>query len=199
MIALALLVAAAAVCTALVTDAGAAKLVGKDGKVYACYQAKGKSKGAVRLVAKKGHCRRGEKKVSWNVSGPAGQAGQSGESGSAGAPGAAGETGAAATSTLEQRVTALTNKVNSLESVLQGVTNADLTGLLSKLQGISGAQLQEAVASVPVVKTLCTQTGKLTEQSNAMGEAVEGIALLGFTALELFIPQLPVELPKFSC
>lgn len=193
------LLIAAALCAALATDVGAAKLVGKNGRVYACYKAKGKSKGAVRLVTKKSHCRHGEKKISWNVAGPAGEAGQSGENGSNGEAGQGGETGTAGMKTLEQRVTQLTNKLTSLESVLKGITNTELLGALSKLQGISGTQLQEAVAKVPVVNTLCTQTAKLTEQSNAMGSAVEGITLLGSMLLELVIPELPVALPKFSC
>src|SRR5882757_7512011 len=196
---LALLAAAALCAAALVTDAGAAKLVGKDGKVYACYKAKGKSKGAVRLVTKKGHCKHGEKKISWNAAGPAGESGQSGENGGNGESGSSGEQGAKGAPTLEQRVQTLTNKVSSLESVLKGITNTELLGALSKLQGVSGTGLQEAVASVPVVKTLCAQTGKLTEQSNAFGTTVEGITLVGLTVLELLVPQIPAALPSFSC
>lgn len=79
MFALALLVAAALCAATIVGEAGAAKLVGKDGRVYACYKAKGKHKGAVRLVAKKGKCHKGEKKVSWSVAGPAGEKGSNGK------------------------------------------------------------------------------------------------------------------------
>jgi len=199
MLAVAALLTVAVVGAALATEAGAAKLVGKNGRIYACYKAKGKSKGAVRLVGKKGRCKHGERKISWNVTGPAGKTGQSGENGSNGETGSSGATGEAGLKTLEQKVTQLTSKVTSLEGVLSGITNSDLTGMLAKLQGISGTQLQEAVASVPVVSTLCSQTAKLTEQSNEMGTAVEGIALLGLTALELFIPQLPTALKPFSC
>src|ERR1044071_7808647 len=71
-------------------SAGAAGIVGRDGKVYACYRTKGKAKGTVRLVAKKKKCRKGEKKISWNATGPAGVAG---ENGSGGEPGS-GEPGA---------------------------------------------------------------------------------------------------------
>ena len=60
------LVLAAVLCLSLlVSSAGAARLVGKDGRVYACYKTKGKAKGQVRLVAKRGKCHHGEKKVSW--------------------------------------------------------------------------------------------------------------------------------------
>jgi hypothetical protein len=199
-VALALL-AAAALCVALVANAGAAKLVGKDGKVYACYKAKGKSKGAVRLVTKKGKCRKGEKKVSWNAAGPAGEAGQSGENGSGGENGTSGETGAAGVKGLEQKVTALTSKVTSLESVLKGITNTELLGALSKLQGISGTQLQETVASLADVKALCTQATALTSQANALGATFGGIELGGVipSLLKLVVPAAPAPLAAFGC
>jgi hypothetical protein len=180
-------------------NAGAAKLVGKDGKVYACYTTKGKAKGAVRLVAKKQHCKHGEKKISWNVAGKPGQSGQNGENGAGGGNGEAGGPGAAG---LEGRVTALTNKVSSLEGILKGITNTDLTGLLSKLQGVSGAQLQEAVASIANVKALCTQAKVLTTQANTLGTALMGVSLTGATGpvlslLGLSIPSVPA-LPSFT-
>ena len=90
---LALLAAAALCAAALVADAGAAKLVGKDGKVYACYRTKGKAKGAVRLVTKKAHCKKGQKKVSWNVTGPAGQGGEGGVNGESAAGAETGSAG----------------------------------------------------------------------------------------------------------
>jgi hypothetical protein len=199
-IALALL-AVVALCGALAADAGAAKLVGKDGKVYACYKAKGKSKGAVRLVAKKGKCKRGEKKVSWSVAGPAGESGQSGENGSGGESGAAGETGATGVKGLEGRVQALSTKVTALESILGGITNADLTGLLAKLQGISPTQLQEAVASVADVKALCTQATALTSQVDALGTSLGGVSLGGTipVLLKLVVPAVPTALQPFGC
>jgi len=195
------LLAAAALCAALATDVGAAKLVGKDGKVYACYKAKGKTKGAVRLVAKKGHCKRGEKKISWSAAGPAGESGQSGENGSGGESGSAGETGAPGVKGLEGKVQSLTSKVASLESVLQGITNTDLTGMLSKLQGISGTQLQEAVASVANVKALCTQATALTNQVDAVGSALGGVQLGGTipALLKLVVPAPPAALQPFGC
>jgi hypothetical protein len=202
-IAVALLAAAALCAAALVTDAGAAKLVGKDGKVYACYRTKGKAKGAVRLVTKKAHCKKGQKKVSWNVTGPAGQGGGSGENGetaTAAEPGTAGEPGAKGIPGLEQRVQAMTSKVASLESVLKGISNTELLGALSKLQGVSGGQLQEAVASLTKVNALCSQTSKLTSQVDALGESLDGLELLTALPVELkTITPIPVPLSTFSC
>jgi hypothetical protein len=203
-LALALLAAAALCAAVIVGQAGAAKLVGKDGRVYACYKAKGKLKGAVHLVAKNGKCHKGEKKVSWGVTGPSGSSGENGsggENGSSGEGGNGGEKGATGTQGLEKQVQSLISKVASLESVLKGINPGDLTGALSKLQGISPTQLQEAIASVGKVNELCSQTSKLTSQSNAMGQALGGLEVLGgIPALELK-PTLPIPTPlsTFAC
>jgi hypothetical protein len=196
------LLAATALCAALIVgEASAAKLVGKDGKVYACYKAKGKRKGAVRLVAEKGKCHKGEKKVSWSVTGPSGESGTGGENGTAGEGGAGGEKGATATQGLEKQVQSLTGKVTQLESVLKGITNTELLGALGKLQGVSGAGLQEAVAKVPVVNTLCKQSGLLTTQANALDTALGGFELGGTIPplLHLITPMVPQPLESFSC
>jgi hypothetical protein len=198
------LVAIAALAVALATSAGAAKLVGKNGQVYACYKAKGKHKGAVHLVAKKGKCRKGEQKVSWNSVGPQGKSGENGENGSNGSNGVGGESGTngvAGTPGLEKQVNQLTSKVTELEGVLKGVTNGELLGALTKLQGISPTQLQEAVASVTKVNSLCSQTSKLTSQSNALSETIGGLKLLNVlpgVELEKSVP-LPTPLSAFAC
>lgn len=197
---LALASIAAVALWALPAGAGAAKLIGKDGKVYACYKAKGKSKGAVRLVPKKGKCKRGEKKVSWGAAGPAGESGGSGENGTNGASGTGGETGTAGTKGLEGRISALTTKLTSLESVLQGITNGDLVGMLAKLQGISGTQLQETVASLAKVNALCAQTSKVTSQADALGESLGGLKLVtGLPVVLETIAPIPTPLSSFAC
>ena len=200
-IALALL-AAAALCAAVLVGEASGALIGKDGRVYACYKAKGKRKGAVRLVAKKGKCHKGEKKVSWGATpGLPGENGQNGENGVAGEGGAGGEKGTTATQGLEKQVQSLTSKVTQLESVLKGITNTELLGALGKLQGVSGTGLQEAVASVANVKALCAQTSVLTTQSNALGSALGGIELGGLipALLKLVVPAAPKALEPFSC
>jgi hypothetical protein len=194
------LLAAAALCTAVIVGAASGALVGKDGKVYACYKAKGKRKGAVRLVAKNAHCRKGEKKVSWSAAGQSGENGSNGENGVGGEGGAGGEKGLT-TQGLEKQVQSLTSKLTQLESVLKGITNTELLGALGKLQGVSGAGLQEAVAKVPVVNTLCKQSGLLTTQANALRTAVDGIELGGTIPplLNLITPMVPAPLESFSC
>src|SRR3954465_9798326 len=70
------------------SPASAAGIVAKDGKIHACYKAKGKGKGTLRVVrSAKGKCPKRWKKVSWYASGPAGPQGE------AGSPGGNGETG----------------------------------------------------------------------------------------------------------
>lgn len=193
--AIALLAGAALLLVGLVGSAGAAKLVGKDGKVYACYRVAGKQKGSVRLVAKQMHCRRSERKVQWAVAGPQGPAGQNGPGGQAGG---AGSTGAAG---LETQVTVLTSKVEALESTLNGVTNETLTKALATVNGITNAQLQETVASIADVNALCTQATALTTQVNTVATALEGTVLGGIIplGLNLLVPGLPSPLSSFAC
>ena len=199
------LLTTAALCAAVVVgEAGAAKLVGKDGRIYACYKAKGKAKGAVRLVPKKARCKKGQKKISWSVAGPAGESGQGGESGSNGEGGSGGESGSNGVTAkgLENKVQALTTKLTSLESVLKGITNTELLGALGKLQGISGSQLQETVASLTKVNALCSQASKLTSQSTALGEAIGGLKLItgGLPGLGLEkLAPIPTPLSTFAC
>jgi hypothetical protein len=194
----ALLAGAALFSMVAAGGAGATRLVGKNGKVYACYRTKGKAKGAVRLVAQHKRCGKGEKKISWNVTGKHGSSGQDGESA---AGGETGEPGGPGASGLEQQVSALTNKVTALEGVLKGVTNAGLTGALAKLQGISGTQLQEAITSVADVKALCAQATALTSQANALGTTIGGIGLGGTipVLLKLVVPAVPASLAPFGC
>lgn len=195
---LALLVGVALLLGAFAESAAAARIVGKDGKVYACYRTKGKAKGGVRLVAKRQHCRRGERKVSWNATGPAGEAGRTGSSGESGG---SGESGARGEAGLETRVTDLTTRLETLEGKLKGITNTDLTGALAKLQGVTGTQLQEAVTSVADVNALCAQATTLTTQVNALGTALTGASLSGLipAGLTLLVPGVPSSLPAFGC
>lgn len=167
----------------LVTPSAGASLVGKDGKVYACYKVKGKAKGTMRLVARRAHCRRGERKATWSVAGPAGQAGAAGQAGSPGPPGEPGPSGEKA---LETRVTELTEEVEVLQA---------------KLAGISGLELQNAVAAVADVNALCTQAGTLTTRVNTVAQSIGTIALGGLvpSLLTLAVPTPPTDLPTFTC
>jgi hypothetical protein len=172
--------------------ASAAPLVGRDGKIHACYKFKGKAKGTLRVVhSAKVRCPRQWKKVAWSATVPAGAPGAQGAPGPSGEPGAKGEIGLPGTAAnvvvedLEKQVNELLTKVQSLESVLAGVNNEQLT---------------KAIGAVPVVETLCTQTKKLNEQSTALGTSMGALntvlepLLLGFSPV-----TVPTALPAFTC
>lgn len=166
--------------------------VAKDGKIYACYKAKGKGKGTLRLVRSgKARCPRQWKKVSWYANGgvsgpgvvaPPGPAGPKGDTGPQGEKGTAGNV---VVENLEDKVTELLTKVESLEAVLKGVTNTDLLG---------------AIEAVPAVGALCEQAEDLTDQTTDLGSALGALntvlspLLLGFSPVEV-----PTALPSFNC
>ena len=188
------------------TAAAAAPVVGKDGKVNACYRVKGKPKGAVRLVpAKQKKCRKGERRLAWNVGGTSNTTGTGATPGATGQTGATGATGSAGTNgsdaDLQAKIASLTVKVEGLEGLLNGVTGGDLSGVLGKLQGVTGLELDEAIGAVPVVSELCDQTDVLTDQTNLLRTVIGGLGLA--PALELIglleIPTLPPALTSFAC
>lgn len=183
------------------SPASAAGLVGKDGKIHACYKAKGKGKGTLRVVrSAKVKCPKKWKKVSWYAAGkggPQGEAGTNGtpgETGTNGSSGLPGTTGTVTVKALEGKVTELLNKVTSLGTILNGINNQ---------------QLKEAIASVADVKaleaavgSLCSQSSALTSQLNAVESALGGLSLNAvLTTLGgvLNIPTLPGPLSSFSC
>lgn len=200
--------------------AAAKRVVGKDGRIYACYKTAGKSSGAVRLVPKAKKCRRGERKLNWSVSGPAGSQGAQGQGGATGADGSAGSNGGAGSNgtsgasgvvKLESQLLALSTEVDALKGILAGVdndaltealatvngiTNSDLTGVLGKLSGITGTDLQEAVGAVPAVQALCGQSDTLTDALNALRLGIGNIEVLG---VKLPIGGLPGALTEFTC
>jgi hypothetical protein len=169
--------------------ASAAPPVARDGKIYACYKAKGKDKGTLRLVRNgKVRCQRQWKKVSWYASGksfgpvPLGPPGPAGQKGEQGAPGTAGNV---VVEQLEDKVNELLPKVESLEAVLSGVTNAELLN---------------AIGVVPVVGALCEQAEDLTDQTTAIGTTLGSLNTLLDTLLLGFSPiEVPTALPDFSC
>jgi hypothetical protein len=174
--------------------ASAAPPVAKDGRIHACYKAKGKGKGTLRLV-RNGmvRCERQWMKVSWYASGvsgpgviaPPGPAGAKGETGSQGEQGAAGTAGNVVVTALEDKVTELLTKVESLETVLSGVTNTELLN---------------AIGAVPAVGALCEQAEDLTDQTTAIGTTLGSLNTLLDTLLLGFSPiEVPTALPSFSC
>lgn len=177
---LCLSVAAAMLLLGLGSTASAAP-VGKDGKIHACYRVKGKPKGVVRVVrSARARCRRGERKVAWSVSGSAGQPGAVGQAGQPGSSSGGGANEAA----LKAQVGALSLRVETLEGILQGITNADLLS---------------AVSSLPLLEPLCEQSSAVTEQLNSLQGVVGGLGLEGVLGGLLTIPPLPEEVDPLDC
>lgn len=123
MVALALL-AAMALTLLPASPAAAAPLVGKDGKIHACYKWKGKKKGALRLVRhRKVRCPRKWKKVSWYAAAPTVPSvpaipGPPGPQGERGLPGVVDP---ATVEQLEGKISQLTTKVEQLETLVSAL------------------------------------------------------------------------------
>lgn len=193
----------------LVETAAARPLIGRDGQIHACYKVKGKPRGTLRVVpGARTHCRRGERKVAWTVAGAVGAAGGSGAAGAQGTQGSQGGAGQGGTqgpvgSTLTERIGSLSSRVESLEATLLGISHADLTGVLGTVENLDNDELKEAVAALPSIESLCTQSKQLAEQVNLLQDVVGGLGL--DSALELIgvleIPELPDELEEdeFGC
>ena len=169
--------------------ASAAYPIAKDGKIYACFKTKGKGKGAIRVIRNaKVRCPRKWRKMAWNATvrpgpqGPVGAAGASGGTGVAGAPGTAGNV---VVESLEDKVSELLTRVETLEGVLNGVTNLDLLN---------------AIDAVPAVGALCEQAADLTDQTTALGTTLGSLNTVLDTLLLGFSPiEVPAALPSFSC
>jgi hypothetical protein len=157
-------------------SASAGYPIAKDGKIYACFKAKGRGKGTVRVIRNaKVRCPRKWRKMAWNATvrpGPQGSAGAAGAAGPGGQQGPAGGTSSLAVKGLEDKVSELLTRIEGLEDL------------------------------IPTVQSLCTQAEVLTDQVNAVETALSGLGLNGvLTTLGglLEIPALPGALPSFNC
>jgi hypothetical protein len=163
--------------------------------------------------------------------GDSGSAGAQGDPGPAGAPGAPGPTGPPGVADLSlealveaqgEQIEALTDSLETTTSLLQGVTQEQLTTAVeagaklsgittgqlngaianaSKLSAITTTELNSAIATIPKVTALCTRTTALTNQANSLLSGLGGIGLGGLlpVGLELKIPSLPAPLAAFAC
>jgi len=184
--------------------ASAAGIVAKDGKIHACYKAKGKGKGTLRVVrSARAKCPKKWKKVAWYAggpgpaapgvpgpTGPAGATGPQGERGEAGPQGLPGRNENLVLNELEDKVTELLSKVQSLESILNGVSN---TQLKEAIAGIAKTEALEAA-----VGSLCTQATALTEKSGELGTALSGLKMVLGTLAVVAVP-IPTALSPYSC
>lgn len=214
----------AALSTFLFSTAGVATAtqpLGKNGVIYACFKAKGKNKGALRVVASKRGCKKlrgGWRPVSWSANGSSGASGQSGTQGSAGTSGERGPQGnpgpegkegeQGLTGTVEEslvetiqtqttQIHDLTQQVTGLSGELLGLEadlNTQVTSLTNEVTGLTN----EVLGLEDTVKSACTQLSALTDQSDELIGKVGGIELLGGLGV-LKIPTLPALLGSFEC
>jgi hypothetical protein len=213
----------AALSALLLSTAGpasAAQPFGKDGTIYACFKAKGKNKGALRVVPSKRSCRkmRGWRPMSWSAvdsgdaSGQIGSQGTGGLQGQQGNPGPEGKQGSQGVAgtvekslvdtiqaqslqidELTEDVTDLAGEVLTLEGDL-----SDLTGGLGDVEGDVGNLSAGLTDLEGTVGDSCEQLSTLTDQSDEILDSLLGssVAILGNL---LNVPSPPDPLGTFEC
>jgi hypothetical protein len=163
--------------------------------VQACAVKAGKHRGSLRLISVGKRCKRGERRIVWNVLGPpgpqgavgtAGSLGEKGSQGSAGAQGPPGTPGVVDLSLKElvetqgKQIETLTDSLDTTTSLLQGVTHEQLTTAVdagAKLNGIAATDIEGAITNAN--KLVGVTSGEL---SGAIANAAK---LSGITTAEL--------------
>ncbi len=166
-----------------------AQSIGKGGVIYSCFKAKGKNKGALRVVPSKRGClrMRGWRPLSWSAiagSSASGQGSAQGQQGPQGNPGPEGKEGSQGVAGTIEKTLVDTIQAQSLQidELTEDVT--DLAAGMTDLEGTVG--------------DTCDQLELLTEQSNEILESLLGstVAILGNL---LNVPSPPDELAPFEC
>jgi len=78
-----------------------------------------------------------------------------------------------------KEIEALTDSLETTTSLLQGVTQEQLTTAVeagAKLNGIITGELNSAIATIPKVTALCTRTTALTNQTNSLPSPLAAFA-----------------------
>ncbi len=177
--------------------AASAQPIAKNGVIHSCVKAKGKNRGALRVVASARGCkhlRGGWRSLSWSAGSSTGASGQSGAQGSGGqqgpqgAPGPEGRQGVAGqiekslvdtVSTQASEIDALNKQVSSLTGEL-----LNLEGSLEDVEGTVGETCSQ-------LKTVTTQSDEIL--SSLLGSSVKVIGNL------LNVPNAPEPLGTFEC
>jgi hypothetical protein len=180
--------------TGVIAFAVTDEAVAKKGKIHVCVAKRGPDKGAMRFVRGK-KCQKGEKSLSWNKKGMPGPAGATGQTGPAGA-------GEGAQQTIDQLRTQLdqqSTRVADLESQVAQLTT-QYSAALNQL-GALGTQVTGLGNQFGAFQTTaCGQLTNLTDQSNDLGTAIDGIDVTGlFGGLAFISPGAPTALQSFAC
>jgi hypothetical protein len=165
------LVAALVATSMMASSATAASPIDPDGTVHACYKKRGKHKGAVRLSRK---CKRKEKAATWNQ--PTDLTSIVGD-----------------IQDLQTTVNSLTSQVTTLQGILSGISNQDLTDVINGLPAVQST-----------LDDVCDQLSTVTDQSNAISDVVDelltvDLPVLGISLDSLLTGSLPADLPAFAC
>ncbi len=167
----------------LSASSAAGAQIGKNGVIHSCFKAKGKNKGALRVVPGKRSCRRlhgSWRPLSWSMSSPS-PATPALPVGPQGNPGQEGQAGAAG-----QVDKSLIETVKNQATEIEGLTNkvTDLTNELLSLKSTVGET--------------CSQLTTVTEQSDKLLSSLLGstVAVLGNL---LNVPSPPSPLGTFEC
>lgn len=140
----------------------------------------------LRLISTGKRCKRGERRIVWNVlgpPGPQGATGSSGEKGPAGTPGAPGVVDLSLKELVEtqgEQIETLTDSLETTTALLQGVSHEQLTTAVeagAKLNGIAGSDIEGAITNA---NKLVGVTG--SELTSGLGNAGK---LVGITTGEL--------------
>lgn len=181
---IALLLAGALTLLLFAAPASAAFPIAKNGRIHACYKAKGKGKGALRVYrGARVRCPKKWRRISWPARHFSAPAVVPGPAGPQGPPGTAG----VAVEELEAKFAELLAKVESLEAILSGITNQELLA---------------ALATVQAVESLCGRASELAGQVDDVEEALGGLklnAVLTTLGGVLEVPTLPGSLSAYSC
>ncbi len=199
---------------------------GKDGTIHACFKAKGKNRGALRVVPQSTSCRKlhGWRPVSWSATGSPGsvQAGAGGAAGVGGEPGSKGERGpegkegaqGPAGEIEKSLLETIQNQTTQIDQLTKQVT--DLSGEVLALEGslvnLSGgvANLEGDVTDLSgglvdlegTVGETCDQLTTLTGQADDIVTGVSGVSLnnaLQLIKAAITFPNLPGPLGQFEC
>lgn len=186
----------ALVLSLVAVGTASAQSFGKDGAIHACYKAKGKNRGALRLVPSARSCRklRGFRAVSWSAAagggaaqndlqtatgggerGPAGPQGNAESEGKQGSQGLSGEVEQSLIETVQ-------NQTQQIDNLTKEVT--DLGGEVLDLKDTVGET--------------CDQLETVTKQSDEILDSLLGttVAIVGTL---LNVPSPPDPLGTFEC
>lgn len=187
-------------CLSTAGVATAAQPFAKDGVVHACVKAKGKNRGALRVVPTAGGCKRlrGWRPVSWSANGSSGAAGQNGSQGTGGSSGAQGPQGNSGPEGKEgqQGVTgqvekSLVDTIQTQSVKIDELTDevTDLTGEVLNLEGDLG-DLSGGLAGVEgglgdLEGEVTNLTGGLVDLEGTVGETCSQLTTLTGQADEI--------------